>query len=79
MKGQKLASHIKKIRTEKGFTQEHLAQLAGLSVGHLIRLESRRKTNPTIETLKKISKALGISFEVFVGPEQEAACLKQSN
>ncbi|OGQ23543.1 MAG: hypothetical protein A3I05_08770 [Deltaproteobacteria bacterium RIFCSPLOWO2_02_FULL_44_10] len=77
MKGRKLAVHIKKIRSEKGFTQEKLAQLAGLSVGHVIRLESRRKTNPTMETLKKISKALGISFEVFVGSEQEQTCLKQ--
>lgn len=71
MKNQKLAAQIKKIRNEKGITQERLAQVAGLSVGHVIRLESRRKTNPTMETLKKISKALGISFEMFIGLDQK--------
>ena len=71
MKSQKLAAQIKKIRNEKGITQEMLARMAGLSAGHVIRLESRRKTNPTIETLKKISKALGISFETFIGLDQK--------
>lgn len=71
MKNPKIAAQIKKIRQEKGITQEKLAQIAGLSVGHVIRLEGRRKTNPTMATLKKISKALGISFDVFIGLEEK--------
>ena len=71
MKSPKLGLQIKKIRTEKGITQEMLARMAGLSAGHVIRLENRRKTNPTIETLKKISKALGVSFETFIGIDEK--------
>ncbi len=71
MKSPKLGLQIKKIRNEKGITQEMLARMAGLSAGHLIRLENRRKTNPTMETLKKISKALGVSFETFIGLDEK--------
>lgn len=71
MKSPKLGLQIKKIRTEKGITQEMLARMAGLSAGHVIRLENRRKTNPTMETLKKISKALGVSFETFIGLDEK--------
>ena len=71
MKSLKIAAQIKKIRQEKGLTQERLAEMAGLSVGHVIRLEGRRKTNPTMATLKKISKALGISLDVFMNFEEK--------
>lgn len=52
---------IKKHRNSKGLTQEQLARLAEITVGHLIRLENNRSANPTIGTLDKLSKALGIS------------------
>ena len=58
-----LAEQIKKIRHEKGLTQGKLAQIAGISLGHVIRLESHRKTNPTMGTLRKVSEALGITLQ----------------
>ena len=61
------SKRLKKVRCEKGFTQQKLAEIAGLSVTHVIRLESvKRKSNPTMDTIKRISKALGVPVETFM-------------
>ena len=58
-----LADQIKKIRREKGLTQEKLAEMAGISLGHVIRLEGHRKINPTMSTLNKVCGALGVTLQ----------------
>lgn len=61
------SKRLKKVRCEKGITQQKLAEIAGLSVTHVIRLESvKRKSNPTMDTIKRISKALGVPVETFM-------------
>ena len=61
------SKRLKKVRSEKRMTQQKLAEIAGLSVTHVIRLESlKRKTNPTMDTIKRISKALGVPIETFM-------------
>ena len=55
----KLAELIKKKRTEKGFTQEQLAEIAKIDYKHIQNIESLKRTNdPKLSTLKKLAKAL---------------------
>lgn len=53
-------SHLKKIRIDKGFTQEQLADRAGVSENTIVTLEAGT-LNTSIATCFEIAKALGIS------------------
>lgn len=50
---------VKKIRIEKGYTIDKVAQLAKMSKGHLSRIE-RGETEPTISTLARLAIALKV-------------------
>lgn len=50
---------VKKIRIEKGYTIDRVAQLAKMSKGHLSRIE-RGETEPTISTLARLAMALKV-------------------
>ncbi len=54
-----LGTRIKQIRAEKKISQVELAHLCAIEKASMSRLESGR-TNPTIITLRKISKALDV-------------------
>jgi DNA-binding XRE family transcriptional regulator len=49
---------IKKLRKQKGLSQEKLAELAGLPRRTIVRIESGQK-NTTIDTLISIASAMG--------------------
>ena len=55
----KIAQNIKKARLEKGLTQETLAKKAGINSNYYAKVE-RGELNPSLETISKILKALGI-------------------
>lgn len=57
----KLGSNIRKYRLMAGISQEALAKKAGIYSAYLGRLERGEKC-PTIDTLYKICKALGINM-----------------
>jgi transcriptional regulator with XRE-family HTH domain len=59
---QKLGVKIRKIRKQKGLTQEKLAELANLDYSYLNMIEAGKK-NPSIKKLAKIAKALGVSLQ----------------
>jgi len=46
-----------------GISQEKLARLADVSNNTIINIEAGKQGNPTIETLKKIAKALNAPIE----------------
>lgn len=46
-----------------GIPQERLARLADVSNNTIINIEAGKQSNPTIETLRKIVKALGVPIE----------------
>lgn len=54
----KLASELLRARLNKKLTQTDLAKKAGVSQVIIARLESGQ-TNPTIETVNKVSRVLG--------------------
>lgn len=49
-----------RIRKERGWTQEELAERSGLSQQYISDLE-RGKRNPTIVTIYELAQALGVS------------------
>ncbi len=59
----KIAKNIKNVRQEKGISQDRLSKLADLSLNTVVTVESGANPNPTIETLSKIAKALGVRVE----------------
>jgi transcriptional regulator with XRE-family HTH domain len=64
---QNLANNIKKLREAKGLSQEKLARLADVANNTLIKMESGENKNPTLETLKKVAKAFGVSVDDLIG------------
>ena len=60
---QNLANNIKKLREAKGLSQEKLARLADVANNTLIKMESGENENPTLDTLKKVAKALNVSVD----------------
>ena len=52
--------NIKSIRQEKKLSQVDLAESTGLSAAYINELEKGKKTNPTVDTLTKISQALEV-------------------
>ena len=58
-----VAKNIKKYRKEKGLSQDKLSRLADVSHATIIKIESGGIQSPTIDTVQKIAKALGIGVE----------------
>ena len=60
---QNLAKNVKRLREAKGLSQERLARLADVANNTLIKMETGENKNPTLETLKKVAKALDVSVD----------------
>ncbi len=60
MKNKDLAQKVKELRSRKGMSQELLAEESALSLRTIQRIENG-ETEPTGETLKRLSNALGVS------------------
>ena len=58
-----IGKNIKKLRQVKDLSQDRLSKLADVSYNSIIKLETGGITNPTIETLQKIAKALDVSVD----------------
>ena len=63
MSNNKIAENIKKLRAKKGLSLEKIARLADLSLNTIVKVENGVNKNPTIETLTKIAKALGVGVD----------------
>ena len=58
-----IAKNIRLLRKEKGFSQDRLSKEAEVAYNTIVKIESGENTNPTIDTLERIAKALGVSIE----------------
>ena len=58
-----IAKTVRRLREKTGLSQEKLARLADVSNNTIINIEAGKQDNPTIETLKKIAKALNMPVE----------------
>lgn len=58
----KLGKNLRRIRTEKGITQGDIVRKLGVSRSFVSNIENG-KTNPTLATIAKLAKALGVNIE----------------
>ncbi|MDP3794330.1 MAG: helix-turn-helix transcriptional regulator [bacterium] len=54
---------IRKYRQDKEMSQEALARAANLSLPTIVKIESGETPNPSIDTVKKLAAALGVSVD----------------
>jgi len=54
------------MRESKGLSQEKLARLSDVANNTIVKIEAGKNKNPTLETLKKIAKALDISVDELI-------------
>lgn len=69
----RLRQRVKQLRKERGFTQQDLAEKVDLGYKYYQSLESGRTANPTVDTLEKIAKALGVDVVELMQPLHEPA------
>lgn len=62
--------NVRRIRLEKGLTQEAFAERSGFSQQYLSDLERGRR-NPTVVTLFELATALGVSHVALVEPDEK--------
>jgi len=65
-KNENLAKNVEKLRKQKGLSQEKLARLADVANNTIIKMESGKNKNPTLETLRKVAKAFGVSVDELI-------------
>lgn len=58
----RFGKHLKDLRKKKKITQEELAYLANLDVKYIQRLEGKRPSSPTLNSLEKLAEAFNISI-----------------
>jgi len=58
-----LSFKIREARIKRGWTQEYLAKITGLSRIYIIKIEAGQIPNPGIENAKKLCYALGLKIE----------------
>ena len=54
---------IKVFRTKQGLTQDDLAKKADIKYSTLTKIEGGVVTKPSVQTIQKIAKSLGVSME----------------
>ena len=59
---QKLAENLKRNRTEKHISQGDIVKTTGIDKAMISNIENG-KTNPTLATITKLAKALGVSAD----------------
>ena len=69
-----IASRLKKIRTSKGYSVYKLSQISGVSETHIRDLE-RGDRNPSLDTIDRIAKTLGISLSELLNENEEISYL----
>lgn len=65
-----IAKRLKELRKKSGWSQQKLAEKAGLSYNTITKIEQGAATKPTIQTMIKIADAFQISIDELVGRKQ---------
>jgi len=58
---QKLGKNLKRIRTEKGISQSDISRNLKVHKGYISNIENG-KVNPTLATITRLAKAVGVSI-----------------
>jgi len=58
-----IANNIRKYRKKLGISQDILSKRANLAFHTIAKIEAGSTPNPTIDTVKKIADALGVTLD----------------
>lgn len=58
-----IGKNIKFIRERKGISQDRLSKICDLSLNTIVKIESGKNSNPTIKTLYRIARSLGVRVD----------------
>jgi len=61
-----IGKNIRRYRKKLGLSQDKLSKLAEVAYNTIVKIESGENSNPTLDTLKKIAKALEISVDELI-------------
>lgn len=67
MTPRRMSTVIRELRAAKDMTQDELAKRAKVARGYLAQLEAGHKKNPSLPTLKRLAKALGVPVTELLG------------
>ena len=56
-----VSENIRKLRIKKVISQDRLSKDADIALNTVVKIETGESPNPTVETLEKIAKALGVA------------------
>lgn len=60
----RLGEQIKRLREQRGLSQQALAEAAGLSRIYIAKLEAGERASPSMPALERIATALGVTVRV---------------
>lgn len=63
--GQQVGKRVREVRRQTGLTQPELGERAHMAAAEISKIENGRRT-PTLETLERLSKAMGVSVIALV-------------
>ena len=66
LKNKNLANNIIRLRKQKSLSQEKLARLSDVANNTIIKMETGENDNPTLDTLRKVAKALDVSIDKLI-------------
>lgn len=55
-----VSKNIRKLRIKKRISQDRLSKDADLALNTVVKIETGENPNPTLDTLEKLAKALGV-------------------
>jgi len=58
-----LARNLRRLREERGLSQDRLSKLADVSHNTVIKIETGAIQSPTVDTAQKIARALGVTLD----------------
>lgn len=68
-----LGSKIKKLRKEKGYTLEKLAELTESSKSYIWELENKNPPRPSADKISKIADQLDVTMEYLLGSNTDVS------
>lgn len=60
MSPKQLGATIRKIREERGITQQQLAERASITPSYLATLEAGERENPSLDIVRRLARALKV-------------------
>lgn len=63
MKGVDTMNRIEKLRKKKGMSYSEIAEKAGVTYQYIYLLAKNKRTNPSLETMRKVAHALDEKVE----------------